>query len=328
MALLETSRPGKTLMFRADMDALPIEERTGLPFSSVHPGFMHACGHDGHSAMVLGAFTILSQMSDRLKGSVKFVFQPAEEDPGGAKPMIEAGVMENPGVDYVAGCHLWPFIPEGKVGVRAGAVMAAMDRFDLEIRGKGGHGAMPHLCVDALEVGTQVVSALQRLVSRKNNPLKPVVLTVGSFHSGEAFNVISDKAVMSGTTRAFDYDVWHNWHKNMETVIKGICEASGAQYLFDYKRGHPPVVNHPEMAELVRECAVEVVGSDNVIEADPTMGGEDMAYFLERAKGCYFFLGTGFEGCSLLHSSGFNFNEEVLLSGVEIYLRLALKLLS
>ncbi|RKX98494.1 MAG: amidohydrolase, partial [Spirochaetes bacterium] len=179
---------GKTLLIRSDIDALPIKEETDLPFQSKHEGKMHACGHDGHMAMVLGAAAVLKELSDELNGTVKFVFQPAEEGPGGAKPMIDEGVMENPKVDYSIGCHLWPPVPEGKVGVKDGPLMAAADRFNLKIMGKGGHGAMPHLCTDPIDTAVQVINSLQRIVSRKMNPLSPTVVTIGSFHSGTSFN--------------------------------------------------------------------------------------------------------------------------------------------
>ncbi|RPJ72714.1 MAG: amidohydrolase, partial [Desulfobacteraceae bacterium] len=184
VGLLETGRPGPTLMIRADMDALPITEETGLAFASTHPGCMHACGHDAHMAIALGAAAALVRLSERLRGNVKLVFQPAEEGPGGAQPMIEAGVLEDPRVDFALACHLWSERPEGVIGVRSGAFLAAMDRFDIKILGRGGHAAQPHLCVDALEVATQVVAALQRIVSRQIDPLEPAVVTVGTFHAG------------------------------------------------------------------------------------------------------------------------------------------------
>ncbi len=328
VALLPLSGPGKTLLVRSDIDALPVEEETGLPFASEHPGVMHACGHDAHMAMVLGAATILKKIGKDLKGNIKFVFQPAEEGPGGAKPMIEEGVMENPHVDYAVGCHLWPAIPEGTVGVRAGRLLAAMDRFDLKILGKGGHGAMPHLCVDALEVGTQVVGALQRIVSRQMNPLTPTVVTVGSFHAGTTFNIIPGVAEMCGTTRTFDRDVWQSWPERMEKIIRGVCESMGAGYELKYSQGYPPLVNDEWMTEVVRRCAVDTVGEEKVVEPEPTMGGEDMAFFLEKAKGCFYFLGVGREGGFPLHNSKFTFNEQVLLTGVEMYCRIAFHLLS
>jgi len=327
VGLLETDRPGPTLLIRSDMDALPVTEETGLPFASTHEKAMHACGHDGHMAMVLGAATALHKIRSELKGNIKFLFQPAEEGPGGAKPMIEAGVMENPEVDYAFGCHLWPAIPEGTVGVKAGPLMAAMDRFDIKIVGKGGHGAMPHMCVDALEVGTQVVNALQRLVSRKMNPLQPAVVTVASFHAGSTFNVIPGEAELSGTTRTFDRDVWSSWPDRMERVVRHVCASMDADYELTYSQGYPPTLNDEDMADTVRRCAADVVGTDRVVEPEPTMGGEDMSFFLERSKGCYFFLGTGTEGCAPLHNAKFDFNEDVLLLGVETYCRIASALL-
>ena len=328
VALMETGRPGKTLMIRSDIDALPVQEETGLDFVSTHQGAMHACGHDGHMSMVLTAATALKQIKDELKGNIKFLFQPAEEGPGGAKPMIEQGVMENPRVDYAVGCHLWPGIPEGTMGIKAGRLMAAMDRFDLKIIGKGGHGAMPHLCLDALEVGTQVINALQRIVSRQMNPLSPTVVTVGRFQAGSTFNVIPGEAEMCGTTRTFDRQIWLSWPERIEKVVRGVCESMGAQYELQYTQGYPPLLNDEEMAEWVRKCAVAVVGEDKVMEPEPTMGGEDMAFYLEKSKGCFFFLGVGREGCAPLHNPKFDFNEDVLPLGVETYCRLACELLT
>ena len=328
VGLMKLQSPGKTLMIRSDMDALPVTEETGLPFASTHKGAMHACGHDGHMSMVLGASTILTKVKDKLKGNIKFLFQPAEEGPGGAKPMIEAGVMENPTVDFSVGCHLWPAIPENTIGVRVGRLMAAMDRFDIRIIGKGGHGAMPHLCVDALEVGTQVINALQRIASRQMNPLIPTVITVGSFKAGSTFNVIPGEAEMCGTTRTFDRDVWNSWPERIETIVHGVCKSMGADYELKYTQGYPPLLNDESMAAVVRKCATDAFGKERVIEPEQTMGGEDMAFYLEKSKGCFFFLGVGREGCAPLHSPKFDFNEDVLLTGVETYCRVAFELLS
>jgi amidohydrolase len=325
--LMDTKRPGPTLMIRADMDALPIEEETGLPFASMHPRAMHACGHDAHMAMVLGAARVLNKISNRLNGNIKFVFQPAEEGPGGAKRMIDAGVMENPEVDYALGCHVWPGIPEGDIGIKPGVFMAAMNRFDIRIMGEGGHGAMPHLCIDALEVGTQVVSALQRIVSRHMNPLDPTVLTIGEFHAGTAFNIIPNEAVMSGTTRTFDTETWRTWDARIEKIVRGVCESMGAKYELTFQFSYPPTINHEAFSQTVRACAEKVVGKDRVVEPEPTMGGEDMSYYLQKAKGCFFALGVGREGGVSLHHSKFDFNEDVLLLGVETYCRVALDLL-
>jgi amidohydrolase len=327
MALMRLAGPGRTLMIRSDMDALPISEETGLPFASTHKGAMHACGHDGHMAMVLGAATILNKVKDKLNGNIKFLFQPAEEGPGGAKPMIEAGVMSNPQVDHSIGCHVWPAIPEGTIGVKAGRLMAAMDRFDIKIVGKGGHGAMPHLCIDALEVGTQVANALQRIASRQMNPLKPTVVTIGSFHSGTTFNVIPGEAQLCGTTRTFDRDIWNSWPERIEKIVRGVCQSMGADYELKYTQGYPPLLNDESMAEVVGRCAGDVVGKERVIEPEPTMGGEDMAFYLERSKGCFFFLGVGRQGCAPLHNAKFDLNEKVLLIGAETYCRVAFELL-
>ena len=327
IGLMETAGTGKTVMIRADMDALTIEEETGLPFASTHKGVMHACGHDAHMAMVLGAVKVMNQVKEKLSGTIKFLFQPAEEGPGGAKPMIEEGAMDNPKVDYCFGCHVWPVSPEGTICVKAGPVMAAMDRFDLKIFGKGGHGAMPHLCVDSLEIATQVVNALQRVTSRQMNPLSPTVVSVCSLHAGTAFNIIPAEAELSGTTRTFDRNIWNSWHERLEKIISNVCQSMGATYELDFQQGYPPTVNDPDMSELVRKCASKVVGSDSVLEPEPTMGGEDMSYFLEKAQGCLFFLGVGRDGGAPIHNAKFDLNEEMLLNGVETYCQIIWELL-
>jgi amidohydrolase len=327
VGLLRGGGPGPTLMIRADMDALPLNEETGLPFASTHPGIMHACGHDAHMAMALGAAAALAGLKARLKGNVKFVFQPAEEGPGGAEPMIAAGVMENPTVDYAIGCHLWTEKPEGYIGVRTGAFMAAMDRFDLKIIGRGGHGAQPHKCVDPIDVGAQVVGALQRIVSRQLNPTEPLVVSVCSFHAGSAFNIIADEAVLSGTTRTFNEEIWDSWESRLERVVRGVCESMGAGFELKFARGYPPTVNDAAMAEVVRRAAARVVGEAKVVEPELTLGGEDMSYFLRRAPGCYYCIGVGRDGAAPLHNARFTFNEELMLLGVETHCRVALDLL-
>ncbi|MCU0559712.1 MAG: amidohydrolase [Desulfobacterales bacterium] len=327
VGLLRSGRSGPTLMIRADMDGLPIAEETGLAFASTHPGRMHACGHDAHMAMALGAAAALSRFADRIRGDVKFVFQPAEEGPGGAQPMIAAGVLENPRVNFALACHLWSERPEGVVGVRAGALLAAMDRFDIKILGRGGHAAQPHLCVDALEVATQVVGALQRIVSRQINPIEPAVVTVGTFHAGTAFNIIPSEAVLSGTTRTFDRSLRASWESRLEGVVRGVCEAMGAGYELSFRRGYPPTVNDAAVAEVVRRSATAVVGEDRVAEPELTMGGEDMSFFLEAVPGCFYCIGIGREGAAPLHNPRFDFREDLMLLGVEIHCRTALDLL-
>ena len=327
VGLLNFGRPGPTLLLRADMDALPVTEDTGLPFASTHDGAMHACGHDAHVAMVLVAATVLNRVKDELNGTIKFLFQPAEEGPGGAKPMIDEGVLENPQVDYSIGCHVWPQIPEGTIGVRSGPFMAAMDRFDIKIIGRSGHGAMPHFCVDALEVGTQVVSALQRISSRHMNPLEPAVVTVGMFHAGTAFNIIPGEAQLTGTTRTFNLDIWNSWAERLETVVRGVCESMGADFEMKFSKGYPPTINDDMMAEVVRRCAQKVAGEDKVVVPEQSMGGEDMSYFLQQSKGCFYALGVGRQEFTPLHSNRFDLDENVLALGVETHCRIALDLL-
>ena len=327
VGLLDTEKPGPTLMIRADMDALPLKEDTGLAFASEHEGVMHACGHDSHMTMVLGAATVLNKIKNELNGTIKFLFQPAEEGPGGAKPMIEAGVMDNPRVDYSIGCHVWQQLPEGTIGVRSGPFLAAMDRFNLKIIGKGGHGAMPHLCVDALEIGTQVVNALQRIVSRHMDPMEPTVVTVGTFHAGTAFNIIPAEAELSGTTRTFDLDFWKSSQQRVEKIIRGVCESMGADFELKYAFAYPPTINDQFMADAVSRCAAMVVGKDRVLVPEKIMGGEDFSFYAQESKGCFFFLGVGREGAAPVHNPKFDFKEELMLLGVETYCRVAQELL-
>ena len=325
--LLRTGRSGPTVMIRADMDGLPITEDTGLAFASEHDGMMHACGHDGHMAMALGAARVLHECRHDLHGNVLFVFQPAEEGPGGAMPMIQAGVLQDPKVDCALGMHLWPDLPKGQLGVREGPVMAAMDRFELTILGRAGHGAMPHLCVDSLDTGVQVVNGLQRLISRMTDPLEPVVLTVGTFHSGSTFNVIPGRAELSGTTRTFNQAIWQSWEERITRVVSGICQSMGAEFELNFIKGFPPLSNHPGTTDLVRQAAVDTVGASQVVAQAQTMGGEDMAFFLERVPGCYVFLGVGEEGRAPVHNPHFDFDESVLAIGTELFCRGAVDML-
>ncbi|HID69477.1 MAG TPA: amidohydrolase [Desulfobacterales bacterium] len=327
VGLLKSGKPGKTLLIRADMDGLPIHEETGLSFASTHDNMMHACGHDGHMAIALVTASVLAGMKDCFSGNIKFMFQPAEEGPGGAKPMIEAGVLENPQVDYAVACHLWPGLPAGSFGVKPGVLMAAGSSFTIEISGKGGHGAMPHLCVDALDTAVQVANSLQRVVNQKIDPLSPSVITIASLHGGTAPNVIAEKASLTGMIRIFDKSTWQDYPKLFNQIISGICDSMGASYTFEHSQGYPPLENDPGMVEIMKKCMGKVVAHDRIIEPESTMGAEDMAFILERVKGCYFFIGTGFDGCAPLHNAEFRYDDSVLLSGVESFVRFALDLL-
>ncbi|MEL6461143.1 MAG: M20 family metallopeptidase [Cyanobacteria bacterium J06621_15] len=315
----------RVLAIRADMDALPVEELNEVSYKSQHQGIMHACGHDGHTAIALGTAYYLQQHRDSFSGTVKIIFQPAEEGPGGAKPMIEEGVLKNPDVDAIIGLHLWNNLPVGTLGVRAGALMAAVESFGCTILGKGGHGAMPHQTVDSVVVAAQIVNSLQTIVSRNVSPIDSAVVTVGELHAGTKRNVIADTARMSGTVRYFKPDFGSFIKQRIEKVIAGICDSHGASYDFEYWSLYPPTINNSEMAELVRSVAEEVVETPlGVVPECQTMGGEDMSYFLQEVPGCYFFLGSANPEKDLAyphHHPRFNFDETALAMGVEMFVR-------
>lgn len=319
------SHQQRVLAIRADMDALPIQELNEVAYCSQHQGIMHACGHDGHTAIALGTAKYLQSIRDNLAGTVKIIFQPAEEGPGGAKPMIEAGVLKNPDVDAIIGLHLWNNLPLGTVGVRPGALMAAVESFRCTILGKGGHGAMPHQTVDSVVVASQVVNALQTIVARNVSPIESAVVTVGELHAGTKGNIIADSARMSGTVRYFNPDFKGFIQQRIEQIIAGICEMHGAKYDLDYWGLYPPTINNNEMAELVRSIAEQVVETPlGVVPECQTMGGEDMSYFLQQVPGCYFFLGSANPQKDLAyphHHPRFDFDETALAMGVEIFVR-------
>lgn len=323
VATISSNRPGPVLAIRADMDALPIQEQNEVPYRSQHDGVMHACGHDGHTAIALGTAYYLSQHREHFAGTVKIIFQPAEEGPGGAKPMIEEGVLKNPDVDAIIGLHLWNSLPLGTVGVRSGALMAAVECFRCTILGKGGHGAMPHQTVDSVVVSAQIVNALQTIVARNVNPLESAVVTVGELHAGTAHNIIADTARMSGTVRYFNPAMEGYLGKRIEQVIAGICQSQGATYELDYWQLYPPVINDVKIAELVRSVASDVVEtSAGIVPECQTMAAEDMAFFLQAVPGCYFFLGSSNPAKNLAlphHHPRFDFDETALAMGVEIF---------
>jgi amidohydrolase len=324
-AVIEGTRPGPVLGIRADMDALPIQEENAVPYCSQHDGVMHACGHDGHVAIALGTAHYLAHHRDGFAGTVKIIFQPAEEGPGGAKPMIEAGVLTNPDVEAMIGLHLWNNLPLGTVGVRSGTLMAASEFFTCTVQGKGGHGALPHQTVDSIVVGAQIVNALQTIVARNIDPTRAAVVTVGKFHAGTAQNVIADTATLSGTVRYFDPAYANYFAPRMEQIIAGICQSQGASYSFDYRALYPPVINDAGMADLVRSVALSVVETPAGVVPDcHTMGGEDMAFFLQEVPGCYFFLGSANADKALAyphHHPRFDFDETALGLGVEMFVR-------
>jgi amidohydrolase len=321
VALLRGGKPGRTLLVRADMDGLPIQELHPCDYKSENPGVMHACGHDAHMAMQLGAIKLLAARRAELQGNVKFVFQPAEEGPGGAKPMIEAGVMENPKVDNAIGYHIWNNLPVGQIGVVEGPCMANTDVFELEIQGRGGHGAMPHLSVDSIVVAAHVVTALQSIVSRNVSPLDRAVVTVGTVQAGDRHNIIAHTAKLSGTARSFTPEVGELLPERVRAIAEHTCAAFGAKCHLNYSNVYPATVNDAAVSREVVASAAKVVGAENVVPAQPSMGGEDMSYFLEAVPGCYFFIGSANKAKGIdvpHHHPAFTIDEDSLAIGTAV----------
>lgn len=291
VSLLEGNEAGPTIALRADFDGLPIQEENLVAYQSKNPGVMHACGHDGHTAALLGVAEAFQHLKDKLKGKILFVFQPAEElPPGGAKFMIEEGILET--VDAVFAAHLASDVPLGKISLGSGFQSAAVDKFEITIQGKGGHGARPHQTIDALVVGTTVVENLQKIVSRKIDPMQSAVVTVGTFQAGSAFNIIPDTAYISGTVRTFDKQVRQQVEEEIRTIVKGVTTAFHANFELDYLNGYPALFNPAKETEQVKKWFAETFGVENLLESVPTMGAEDFAYFLSERPGTYFKVGS------------------------------------
>lgn len=324
----DTPDDAPTLLLRFDMDALPVHEETGLPFASQTPGVMHACGHDGHTAIGMGVAQLLAQHRRHLPGRVKLVFQPAEEISQGARAMIADGVLETPAPAASFALHLWSRLPLNQVVVQSGPLWAAADRFDLTIRGKGGHGATPHDTIDTTLVVAQVVVALQSIVARNVNPTDTAVVTVGSLNSGSAFNIISERAELTGTVRTFDPAVRALVHRRIEEVTAGVCQAFGASYEFRVPTSCSATVNDPEATALMEEVAQTVVGEEQIAQIEPMMVGEDMAEFLNRAPGCFVLVGAASPETgpfSPHHSPTFDFDERMLPTGVALMANAAVR---
>ncbi len=332
-ALIRGAGPGKCLGLRADFDALPIQECTGLPFASRNPGVMHACGHDAHTAMLLGAARVLLKLRDCFSGSVKLIFQPSEEvaAASGARRMIADGVLEDPKVDAVIGQHVNPFDPTGDIGVRPGPMTAASDGFVITVHGKGSHASEPDQGVDAVLIGAHVITALQSIISRNVSPFDNSVLTIGKVNAGTRRNIVAETCTLEGTCRNLKPEVRDAVAERMEKIVKGVTEGMGAGYSFSFIRGYSPVVNDPALCDLVVRAASGVLGSEHVhIEEFPEMGGEDFSCFSEKVPGLYYHLGCGRPGepCQGVHNSRFVPDEEALQVGVRLLTASALAYLS
>jgi amidohydrolase len=315
----------KTIMLRADMDGLPVREENDIDYRSKNEGWMHACGHDGHMAIMLGVINVLSRNVKRLKGNIKFVFQPSEENPpGGAIKMIQEGVLKNPGVNAAIGLHIWNNLPCGIVGIRKGPLMASVDQFKIKILGKAAHGAMPHLGVDPVVVASQVINALQIIISRELDPIDNAVLTIGKINGGSAYNIIADEVEMAGTVRVLKPGLNMIIREKIEKILKNVTSAMNAKYDLEYGDMYPVTINDKKITELVRRAAEKTVGKTKITEAEKTMGGEDMAFYLREVPGCYFFLGSSNNNKGINsphHSSTFNFDEDCMIKGIEILIR-------
>ena len=296
VAVIRGGRPGKTIGFRADIDALPILEDTGLPYASQVPGVMHACGHDFHTAALLGAAELLMARREELRGNVKLFFQPDEEGDGGAARMIAAGCMENPHVDAMLCCHVESGIPTGTVSVRSGPICAASNPFSVTIKGRGTHGAKPHLGADVIVAGAQVVTALQTISSRRTSPTEPVVVTVGSFHAGTAGNVLPEEAVFTGILRTMGGPARQRVKDDFRAIVTGVAAGMGVEAESAIFESYPGCRNDPAMTDLVRRAAAKVLGPEHVLElAEPSLGTDDFGYFSDAAPGCYYYVGVGNE---------------------------------
>jgi amidohydrolase len=319
VAVLEGDRPGPTVMLRFDMDALPIVETNRTDYVSETPGVMHACGHDGHTTIGLGVSTLLVRHRAELAGRVKFVFQPAEEGLGGALAMVKDGVLASPKPDVAFGLHLWNTLPVGRVIVQPGRFMAASDKFSLRLRGRGGHGALPHETIDAVVIGAQLVNALQTIVSRNVNPVDTAVLTIGKFQAGQAYNIIAENAELVGGLRSFNPTARQTMVERVEAITKGIAATFGATGEVEWFPIAPAVVNDEKATAHVKQVALDLLDEEHVTGSGPLMVSEDMAEFLARVPGCFFFIGSMNEEKDLKyphHNPRFDFDETALPLGL------------
>lgn len=324
VGLLRGNRPGPTVAIRADMDALPVQELNTFPYRSLNPGVMHACGHDVHTSIALGTAMVLSKMKDRIRGNVKFIFQPAEEgappgEEGGASVMIKEGVLENPAVRAIFGLHVWPDLEVGTAGYASGYIMASSDSFTITIKGKSAHAARPQDGIDAIVVAAEVVNNLQTIVSRALDPTEPAVITIGKIQGGVRSNIIAEKMILEGTVRTLSEDLRHKIPRLMEAIIAGTARSHGANYIFDYQKQLPPVYNHPDFVRAMLPALKGCFSQENTLEVKPQMVAEDFALFAERIPAFMFLLGVKSPGqvkAAPLHSPYFNPDETAISLGI------------
>ncbi|MGI6728062.1 MAG: M20 metallopeptidase family protein [Anaerovoracaceae bacterium] len=323
-----TQSEKKVIALRADIDALPIREQVRLPFSSERHGFMHACGHDVHTAVLLGVAKVLCEYKSKFNGTIKFIFQPAEETTGGAERMIDAGSLKDPNVDAVYGFHVKPEYTAGKIGIKYGKVHASSDIFRIKINGVASHGACPDCGIDALVVACQIVNAIQTLISRSVSPLDSAVISIGSFHSGNSVNIIADKAVLEGTIRTFDPVTREHLRGRLKDMVELTAKAAGAIAEVEFLRGYDALINHNKEVDQVKNTAFALLGGENVIEMEqPSMGVEDFAYYLQKIPGAFFFLGSGYpyRDNPPIHSDCFHVNEACIHTGILLLAGLSLR---
>ncbi|MFN7971143.1 MAG: amidohydrolase [Acidobacteriota bacterium] len=330
VGLLRGARPGKTLLVRADMDALPLPEERETPYRSQVESVMHACGHDGHVAIALAAAKVLAARRSEIAGNVKLCFQPAEEGPGGAEPMIAEGVLRDPPVDAAIGLHIWNDLDIGQLGIGVGPMLAAEDEFGITVEGVGGHGAYPQDTVDPVVVASHIVVALQSIVSRNVGALEPAVVTVGTIKAGYAINIIPRTAVLTGTLRSYDEGVRATLVRRVKEIAEGVAGAFGARIQFAHDPGYPATVNDKAMSAFAAEHAAATFGAKNVVEPRRSMGAEDMSYYLREVPGTFLFLGSRNPDRGLdapHHSPLFDFDEAALPAGTDVFVRTALAFL-
>ncbi len=328
VALIQGKKPGKNVTLRADIDALPLLEKTGLPYASKREGTMHACGHDGHTAMLLGAALLLNRMRDEITGSVRFVFQPGEEIVAAGKELVNRGALLNPRPDAVFALHAWAGMPLGAVASKPGAMLAASDFFTIEVKGKGAHGSRPEDCIDPILTVSRIVDALQSVVSREMSSMEPVVVSVCRIAGGTNGNVIPDSAEIEGTTRYLKPELKKKIESAIRRIVKGVCDSMGASFSFKYDSPYIPTINHEAMVALGKRVALRVLGTEKWFDlTNPSMGAEDFSYYLRNHPGAYFRLGMG-ERSASLHNSHFDFNDKAIASGILFLVSLALEVLN